>query len=152
MNECILHKGKASIKKKLVSLIFFFYSFSICILLNLGYRSQVWSPYSLLNTIDLCTSPLLLYEVSSKEQVPFWLDYSFLYQKGKYELYLYYLSSKNWELEDLLRPAPTLCWGRATGVIWEIWNLPVSGPPRASLNSSSPEKNYYEPWTPSFDK
>ena len=30
-------------------------------LLNLGYRSQVWSPYTLLNTIDLCTSPLLLY-------------------------------------------------------------------------------------------
>ena len=39
--------------------------------LDLGYRSQVWSPYTLLNTIDLCTSPLLLYEVSSKEQVPF---------------------------------------------------------------------------------
>ena len=30
----------------------------------------------------------------------------------------------------------TLCWGRATGVIWEKWNLPVSGPPRAGLNSS----------------
>ena len=38
-------------------------------LLSLGYRSQVWCPYTLLNTIDLCTSPLLLYEVGSMEQV-----------------------------------------------------------------------------------
>ena len=36
--------------------------------------------------------------------MPFWLDYRFLYQKGKYELYLYYVSSKNWELET--------CWGQ----------------------------------------
>ena len=73
-------------------------------LINLGYGSQVWSPYTLLNTIDLCSSPLLLYAVSSKEQAPFWLDFRFLYQKGKYELYLYYISSKNWELET--------CWGQ----------------------------------------
>ena len=29
---------------------------------------------------------------------------------------------------DLLRPASALCWGRPTGIISEIWYLPVSGP------------------------
>ena len=61
-------------------------------ILNLGYRSQVWSPYTLLNTIDLCTSPFLLYEVRSKEQVTFWLDYRFLYQKSKKERIIFILS------------------------------------------------------------
>ena len=60
--------------------------------------------------------------------MPFWLDYRFLYQKRKYELYLYYVSSKNWELEDLLGPAPALCWWRATGVMWDIWYFPPFRP------------------------
>ena len=36
--------------------------------LNLGYRSQVWCPYTLLNTIYLCTSPLLLHEVNPRSK------------------------------------------------------------------------------------
>jgi len=34
-----------------------------------------------------------------------------LYQNSKYKYHVYYLSSKNWELEDLFGPAPALCWG-----------------------------------------
>ena len=41
----------------------------------------------------------------------------FYIRREKYNLYLYYVSSKNWELE-------TLCWGRATGVMWDTWYFP----------------------------
>ena len=37
---------------------------------------------------------------------------------------------------NLLGPAPALCWGRATGVIWESSYFPPFQPTRAGLNSS----------------
>ena len=107
-----------------------------CKLSNLGYGSQVWSPYTLLNTLDLCTSPLLLYKVSSKEQVPFWQWLQVIISEGKVQVIFILYRFQELGTGDLLGPAPALCWGRATGVIWEIWHLLVSGPPRADLNSS----------------
>ena len=59
----------SSRQRLLLTEIFQEHNLMIHIILSLGYRSQVWCPYTLLNTIDLCTSPLLLYEVRSKEQV-----------------------------------------------------------------------------------
>ena len=67
-----------------------------------------------------------------------WLypDIITVYIQGRESTYCYYTirSSWNWE-QGLVRPAPALCWGRATGVMSKIRHLRVSGPPPAGKNS-----------------
>ena len=79
---------------------------SLCsrrMILYLGKVSQVWSPDTLLKTIDLCTWPFIT--AHSGKQITSELSHihlislitSFYMSREKYNLYLYYVSSKNWE-------------------------------------------------------
>ena len=56
-----------------------------------------------------------------------------LYSNSNIQQHIYYPSSRNWELVDSFGPVPALSWGRATGVIWEIWYLPGHRPIRRGL-------------------
>ena len=65
------------------------------------------------------------YEVEALSTSDLYPDIITLYILGREGTYCYFTiwSSWNWE-QGLVRPAPALCWGRATGIISKIWYPP----------------------------
>ena len=97
------------------------------------YWSQVSCPTLNKTQWNNVRSPLLLMiQQAGSKWILIWLQ-SYLYSNSNVQQHMYYPSSRNWELVDSFGPAPALSWGRATGIIWEIWYLPGHWPIRRGL-------------------
>ena len=76
---------------------------------------------------------LTFYYAHSGKQITSELSHTItsFYMRRESTSNIYTMSVPRTGNQRLVGPAQALCWGRATGVMCNIWHFPVSGPPRA---------------------
>ena len=106
----------------------FFLEIVHCILTGNIY-SYIWwkipgfNPTDLSKTIVFVLNFFILmkWKLINKWPLP-WYDHTLYTGQRRYICYCTIWSSWNWE-QGLVRPAPALCWGRATEIISKIWQV-----------------------------